>query len=73
MTLSEYRAKLAAAGFAAIEIEPMRIYHIEDARAFLAAEGINVDAIAPKVENKFMSAFIRAIKPAGCCAPARCS
>jgi arsenite methyltransferase len=69
----EYRAKLMAAGFAAIEIEPTRIYDIEDARAFLAGEGIDVDAIAPQVQDKFMSAFVRATKPAGCCAPGCCS
>lgn len=69
----EYRAKLIAAGFAAIEIEPTRVYDIEDARAFLSGEGIDVDAIAPQVEGKFMSAFIRASKPAGCCTPGCCS
>jgi len=69
----EYRAKLIAAGFAGIEVEPTRIYDIEDARAFLAGEGIDVDAIAPKVQDKFMSAFVRATKPAGCCAPGCCS
>ena len=69
----EYRAKLIAAGFTAVEIEPTRIYDVEDARAFLVAEGIDVDALAPQVEGKFMSAFIRASKPAGCCSPACCS
>ncbi len=69
----EYRAKLAAAGFAKIDIEPTRIYDIEDARAFLSTEGIDVDAMAPEVEGKFMSAFVRAFKPAGCCGPACCS
>ncbi len=69
----EYRAKLIAAGFAAVEIEPTRVYDIEDARTFLAGEGIDVDAIAPQVEKKFMSAFIRATKPAGCCAQGCCS
>ena len=69
----EYKDKLAMAGFAAIEIEPTRVYDVEDARAFLAGEGIDVDAIAPEVENKFMSAFIRATKPNGCCAPGCCS
>lgn len=69
----EYTAKLTAAGFAAIDIEPTRIYDIEDARAFLSGEGINVDAIAPQVDGKFMGAFIRATKPAGCCAPGCCS
>ena len=55
--------KLAKAGFDGIDIEPTRIYSIEDARQFLTGEGINVDAIAPQVGNKFMSAFIRAVKP----------
>jgi SAM-dependent methyltransferase len=61
---SDYFAKLAAAGFENIAIEPTRVYDIQDARAFLSAEGIDVDAIAPQVQDKFMSAFVRAIKPA---------
>jgi SAM-dependent methyltransferase len=71
---SDYASKLADAGFTSIDIEPTRIYKVEDARAFLAAEGIDVDAIAPQVDGKFMSAFIRAIKPqpAACCAPGCC-
>ena len=77
----EYFGKLAKAGFEDIDIEPTRVYSIEDARQFLSGEGIEVDAIAPQVENKFMSAFIRAVKPAGapkparkeCCGPACCS
>ena len=70
----EYRAKLAAAGFSAIHLEPTRIYKIEDARQFLNAAGIDVDAIAPQVDGKFMSAFVRATKPeAACCAPGCCS
>lgn len=60
----EYRTKLAAAGFEQIDIEPTRIYRAEDARELLCAEGIDVDAVAPQVDGKFMSAFIRAIKPA---------
>ncbi len=64
MDESDYRAKLAAAGFAQIEIEPTRVYGVEDARQFLAAQGIDVDAIAPAVEGRFASAFIRARKPA---------
>ena len=71
---SEYIGKLAKAGFEAIDIEPTRVYSIEDARAFLTAEGIDVDAIAPQVEGKFMSAFVRARKPtAACCGPTCCS
>jgi arsenite methyltransferase len=60
---SEYRAKLSAAGFESIEIEPTRVYQIEDARQFLTAKGIDVDAIAPLLEGKVMSAFVRARKP----------
>src|ERR1700744_5501588 len=62
---TQYSSKLASAGFDAIDIEPTRIYDIEDARAFLTGQGVDVDAIAPQVEGKFRSAFIRAIKPAG--------
>ena len=61
--ISEYERKLKTAGFAHIEIEPTRVYDIEDARAFLAGRSLDVDAIAPQVEGKFMSAFIRATKP----------
>jgi SAM-dependent methyltransferase len=70
---SSYRSKLTAAGFQSIEIEPTRIYDINDARAFLSGQGIDVDTIAPEVEGKFMSAFIRATKPATCCAPGCCA
>lgn len=70
---SEYTEKLTNAGFAAIGIEPTRVYNVEDARAFLADQGVDVDAIAPVVADKFMSAFIRATKPAGCCRPGCCS
>jgi arsenite methyltransferase len=62
MDESDYRAKLSAAGFSEIEIEPTRVYSIEDARQFLTANGIDVDAIAPLLEGKFASAFIRARK-----------
>ena len=64
---SEYRAKLTDAGFTAIEIEPTRIYNVEDARAFLSGQSIDLDAIAPQVEGKIISAFIRGTKPIGCC------
>jgi arsenite methyltransferase len=60
---SDYRDKLKSAGFDQIEIEPTRIYNVEDAREFLADAGVNVDAIAPQVHEKFMSAFVRAVKP----------
>ncbi len=60
---SEYRGKLAKAGFEMIDVEPTRIYRAEDARKFLTGAGLDVDAIAPTIEGKFMSAFIRARKP----------
>ena len=60
---NDYRAKLAAAGFDQIGIEPTRVYKVEDAREFLTEKGIDVDAIAPQVDGKFMSAFVRATKP----------
>ena len=60
---TEYTAKLAEAGFEAIEVEPTRTYYLEDARAFLTGQGVDVDAIAPLVDGKFMSAFVRARKP----------
>jgi arsenite methyltransferase len=60
---NEYRGKLAAAGFEQIEIEPTRIYRVDDAREFLSCSGIDVDAIAAQVDGKFMSAFVRAVKP----------
>lgn len=59
---SEYKSKLAGAGFSEIGIEITRTYSIEDARQFLAAKGMDVDAIAPQVEGKFASAFVRAKK-----------
>ena len=62
---TDYASKLASAGFENIEIEPTRIYDVEDARQFLAGQGIDVDAIAAQVDGKFMSAFIRAVKPSG--------
>jgi ubiquinone/menaquinone biosynthesis C-methylase UbiE len=62
---ADYMAKLAAAGFATISIEPTRIYRIEDAREFLAGKGIDVDAVAAQVDGRFLSAFIRATKPGG--------
>ena len=70
----EYVAKLAKAGFDKIEIEPTRVYGIEDARTFLSGRDLDVDAVAREVADKFISAFIRANKPsAACCAPGCCS
>lgn len=59
----EYREKLQAAGFEQIEIEPTRIYKVEDAREFLTQKGLDVDALAAEADGKFMSAFVRAVKP----------
>jgi len=70
---NDYRSKLASAGFEQIDLEPTRVYHIEDAREFLAGQDIDVDAIAPQVDGKFISAFIRAVKPQQpCCGPTCC-
>ena len=60
---TEYREKLRKAGFTAIDVEPTRIYRAEDARDFCSEAGIDIEAMAPAVEGKFMSAFVRAMKP----------
>src|ERR1700736_6033512 len=74
---NEYRGKLGGAGFEQITLEPTRIYHAEDAREFLTGQGIDVDALAPQVDGKFMMAFVRAVKPArkqeACCGPTCCN
>jgi arsenite methyltransferase len=71
----EYVAKLRAAGFTDVELDPWRLYHVNDARAFLAQAGIDADQIAPQVDGKIASAFIRARKPDAkpCCGPTCCS
>ena len=61
---AEYRQKLANAGFQSIDIEATRVYNVDDAREFLRVAGIDADTIAPAVQDKFISAFVRAIKPA---------
>jgi len=72
---SEYRDKLASAGFEQVDIEPTRVYRVADAREFLTDKGLDVDALAPQVDGKFMSAFLRATKSRSaktteaCCAP----
>ena len=72
---AQLRDRLRSAGIDSIDIEPTRIYNIEDARQFLTHAGVDVDAVAPQVEGKFMGAFIRAVKPEiqDCCGPACCS
>ena len=60
-----YREKLAKAGFTKIDVEPTRIYRVEDAKDFLAKSGLDAAILGPKVDGNFMSAFIRAQKPVG--------
>jgi arsenite methyltransferase len=70
---TEYQQKLAAAGFESVDIEATRVYNVDDACEFLRAAGIDADSIAPKVQDKFISAFVRARKPVAataCCGPA---
>jgi len=72
---SEYRQKLQGARFESVDVEPTRIYRVEEAREFLIAAGLNADVVGPQIKDKFMSAFIRAKKPqaASCCGPACCN
>jgi arsenite methyltransferase len=73
---NEYREKLARAGFASIDVESTRIYKIEEAREFLEAAGLDAATVGPLIEGKFISAFVRATKPASaaaCCGPSCCS
>ena len=74
---SDYRSKLAAAGFEQVELEPTRVYKVEDARAFLANAGPALLEMAERVDGRFMSAFVRATKPGGgakaCCGPTCCA
>jgi arsenite methyltransferase len=73
---TDYRNKLSFAGFDQIDIEPTRIYRVEDAREFLSGEGVDVDFIASEMDGKFMSAFVRAVKSApkdACCDPTCCN
>ena len=71
----EYASKLEAAGFEAVDVELWRVYQLEDARGFLAESGIDVDRLAPQVDGKVASAFIRARRPEAksCCGPTCCS
>jgi SAM-dependent methyltransferase len=73
---NEYQQKLSAAGFEQVTIEPTRIYRVDDAREFLSSAGVDVEKIAPEVDGKFMSAFVRAVKPVvgkSCCGPTCCN
>ena len=72
---TEYREKLAAAGFQSISVEPTRVYRADEAREFLLAAGLDPAVVGPKIDDKFMSAFIRANKPLAspCCGPTCCN
>ena len=73
---NEYREKLARAGFESIEVEATRVYRVEEARDFLAAAGLDPETMGPQIDGKFISAFIRAVKPAtkaACCSPSCCA
>jgi arsenite methyltransferase len=72
---TEYGDKLRAAGFTEVEVEPWRIYKVDDARTFLTESGIDVDRLAPQVDGRFASAFVRARKPqaGSCCGPECCA
>src|SRR5712664_1850048 len=72
----EYQEKLARAGFESIEVEPTRVYKAEEARDFLSAAGLDPDVVGPQIDGKFISAFVRAVKPASkaaCCGPSCCA
>src|SRR5256712_424664 len=80
----EYREKLARAGFQSIDVEPTRVYKVEEAREFLEAAGLDPETVGPQIDGKFISAFVRATKPVSkpaamvssaepCCGPACCS
>jgi SAM-dependent methyltransferase len=75
----DYRSKLAAAGFTGIDLEVTREYSFDDARSFLAAEGLNPEELAREVVGRVVSAFVRATKPVtqaekaeACCGPTCC-
>jgi len=77
----DYRDKLYAAGFEAVDVEPTRVYKAEEARDFLTAAGLDADTVGPQIDGKFISAFVRASKPArrgsvigpSCCGPSCCT
>jgi arsenite methyltransferase len=72
----EYEEKLARSGFEAIEVEPTRVYKAEEAPEFLTSAGLNADVVGPQIDGTFISAFVRAVKPAkkaACCGPTCCA
>lgn len=70
---TDYISKVKAAGFQSVEIEPTRVYTADDARQLFSGQELDVEAIAPQIDGKFASAFVRATKPAACCGPSCCS
>src|SRR6266852_1507771 len=77
---NEYQQKLAKVGFDSIEVEPTRVYKSEEAKDFITAAGLNADTVGPQIDGKFISAFVRAVKPAAkpvensaCCGPTCCA
>jgi len=72
---NEYREKLARAGFASVDVEPTRVYRVEEAAEFLQAVGLDPETVGPQIAGKFIAAFLRAVKPAAkspCCPPTCC-
>jgi SAM-dependent methyltransferase len=72
----QYREKLTGAGFESIDVEPTRVYRFEEAQAFLEAAGLDPEIAGPQMDGKFVSAFVRAVKPAprsACCGPSCCA
>jgi arsenite methyltransferase len=61
---NEYREKLRRAGFEAIEVDATRVYNADEAQEFLTGSGLDFDMVALQIEGKFISAFVRAVKPA---------
>ncbi len=76
---SEFKTLLKDAGFVKADIEPTRVYKVDDARVFLEEAGLDVEAFAREIDGRFMAAFVRATKPvelkagSACCAPGCCS
>ena len=73
---NEYREKLGRAGFQSIDVEATRVYRVEEAREFLEAAGLDAKTVGPQIDGKFISAFVRAVKPAAqsaCCGPSCCA
>jgi SAM-dependent methyltransferase len=60
---SDYKAKLTTAGFTCVDLEPTRVYTVDDAKSFLTESGLNTPEIAQQMDGKFASMFVRAIKP----------